>query len=156
MSLRDHASNIMDNLIASGIYSAAILAVIKLWPRIVTKFAALRVVAAAVPALLISRLRATLRRSHNTNITIPTGSLTITTAPEPMPPGTASAIFTAMQPLPQQRPLSPFGFGPGMTGPSRFMNNSMMMQIEAAQRHHDIAARYSTAATMPRNIFTLN
>ena len=62
MSFREHASNIMDNLIASGIYSAAILAVLKLWPWIVTKFTALRIAAAVVPALLIGRLRAALLR----------------------------------------------------------------------------------------------
>src|SRR5471032_978005 len=34
MSFRDHVSNIMDNLIASGIWSAAIVLAVKFWPRI--------------------------------------------------------------------------------------------------------------------------
>jgi hypothetical protein len=79
MSFRDHVSNIMDNLIASGIYSAAILVVIKFW-RIVIMFTAL-----------------------------------------------------ANQPPIERRPI-----------PSTFVNNSLWMQWEAAQRQQDLAALFAT------------
>jgi hypothetical protein len=162
MNLRDHASNIMDNLIASGIYSAAILVAVRFWPRIVTKFTALRVAAALVPTLLIVRLRALaalLRRrarvgqltgiSHATSQSY--GSL-IDATPEPMPPGTASAIVMAMQPPINRSPMLP-----------AFLNNSMMMQSEAEhyretgalmamqahERELERAARFAMRSTMP-------
>ena len=125
MSFREHASNIMDNLIASGIYSAAILAVLKLWPRIVTKFTALRIAAAVVPALLIGRLRTALLRRR------------ASTTPEPLPPGTSSAIVMAMQPPINRSPMVP-----------AFVNNSMVMHWEAAQQQQ--AALAAHFPTMPR------
>ncbi len=146
MSFRDHASNIMDNLIASGIYSAAILAALKFWPRIVTKFTALRVGAAVVPALLIGRLRAVLLRRRAkvgqlTGISQGTsqsyGLLTNAT-PEPLPPGTASAIVMANQPPIQRVP---------MPMPA-YVNNSMMMHWEAARQQE--AALAAHLSTMPR------
>jgi hypothetical protein len=91
----------------------------------------------------------------NTTITPGKGSLVISAAPEPMPPGTASAIVTAMQP-PPQRPLHPFGFGPDRLSPPNFVNNSNWMQWEAAQRHHDVASRAAMQSTMPRFVNTLN
>jgi hypothetical protein len=61
----------------------------------------------------------------------------------------------AMQP-PPPRPLHPFGFGPDRFSPPNFMNNSHWMQWEAAQRHHDVAARAAMQSPMPRFVNTLN
>ena len=110
MSFRDHASNIMDNLIASVISYAVFLAVLKLWPRVVTKLTALR------PTLLRRRASAT---------------------PEPLPPGTSSAIVTAMQPPINRSPMMP-----------TFVNSSMVMHWQAAQQQQ--AALAAHFPTMPR------
>jgi hypothetical protein len=61
--------------------------------------------------------------------------LLVFAGPEPLPPGTASAVVMAMQPLPP----SP-----------HFVNNSHAMQWEAYQRHHGIAAHFTMQSTMPR------
>jgi hypothetical protein len=122
MSFRDHASSIMDNLIATGIWTAAILTV-KFWPRIV-----------ALPSLLVRRFRA---RSGGGIIVTPltgsiivkplTGSIVIDVISNPpLPPGTPSATVMATQP-PIERP----------TMPSTFVNNSHVMQWHAAQHHRE-------------------
>jgi hypothetical protein len=64
--------------------------------------------------------------------TIGAAALTASVSP-PLPPGTASAIAMAMQPPPQRSQLE------------QFVNNSHWMQWEAAQRQHDIAARFGTS-----------
>jgi hypothetical protein len=144
VSLRDHASNILDNLIASGIYSAAILIVIKFWPRILVIFAVLRVAVdtvLALPKLLLHRLRAR-PLSHDTLIIPPAGSLAFNEPAEPMPPGTASALAMAMQPpvvsshMPSPMPA--------------FVNNSNWMQWEHVQREQEIGARIAMQSTMPK------
>jgi hypothetical protein len=162
MSFRDHASNIMGNLIASGIYSAAILIAIKFWPRIVTKFAELRAAAAVVPALLIGRLRAALFRRRArvgqlTGISMGTSQsygAMIDATPEPLPPGTASAIVMAMQPLPQPASISPgslvLTMDPNVRLQPAFVNNSIMMQWDAAARQQHNAAVFAMQSTMPR------
>jgi len=145
MSFRDHASNIMDNLIASGIWSAAIVLAVKFWPRIVATFTALRVAISSLPAALLRRLRALLRRRARvgqlTGISQGTsqsyGALTNAT-PEPMPPGTASAIAMAMQD-PPQRP--------------QFLNNSHdsnWQQAFAHQQQLEAAARFAMQASVRR------
>jgi hypothetical protein len=106
MNLRDHVANVFDNLVAAAIWSSVIL---RAWPW---------------AAKHVRRFR---RRSRNTTIAPGTELLVIKAAPEPMPPGTASAIVIAMQP-PPQRPLHPFGFGPDRFSPPNFVNNSNWMQ----------------------------
>lgn len=171
VSLRDHVSNILDNLIASVIYSAAILAAVRFWPRAggtlrASRNAVVRAGAAifALPALLLRRLRAWLRPkptiawisgrgvsvttgraaitalpSRNTLIVPPTGSLTIITAPEPMPPGTASAIAMAMQPPVTRAPMQ-----------MPYVNTSHSVQAQYVQAELDQAARFAMVATMPK------
>jgi hypothetical protein len=152
MSFRDHASNIMDNLIATAIWTACVLAV-KFWPRIVATLTALRIAVSSRSAALLRRLRALLptrakigqlmgrsgvvsqsygamhgatpNPPQNTLIVPGTGSLAMTKAPEPMPPGTASAIVMAMQPPVQRAPM-----------PSMFLNNSDWTQWQAARAAH--------------------
>jgi hypothetical protein len=110
MSFREHASNVMDNLIASGIWSAAIVLAVKFWPWIVATFSALRVALSSLPATLLRRLRALLP----------------TRPPVLIVPGTASlAIATAVPPGPQGPPMQP-----------QFVNNSQWMQWQAARAAH--------------------
>lgn len=62
------------------------------------------------------------------------GSLSASLSTPELPPGTASAIAMAMQPPPPRAPLP------------QFINNSNWMQWEAAQRQHDVAARFAMAS----------
>jgi len=78
---------------------------------------------------------------HDTKIAPPTGKLEIDAPTEPLTIGIPSAIVVANQP-PTQSTLSPFGLGLAMTGPSRFVNNSMAMQWEAARSQHNTATRF--------------
>jgi hypothetical protein len=140
MSFQDHASNILDNLIAAAIWSWAILKGLP-W----------------VARLLRSR-RSTgkvhmVSLTESITITPKTGALVINAPAEPMPPGTASAIGMAAQALPQptiSKASLTLGMNPNIFAPSRLVNNSMMMQFEAAQRHHDIAAHSAMQSTMPK------
>ena len=79
-------------------------------------------------------------RLHDLNLSISVPSTATLHAKviraEPLPPGTASAIAMAMQPAPQRSPLS------------QFVNNSHLMQWEAFQRQHDIAARVAMDSQM--------
>jgi hypothetical protein len=146
MSLRDHVSNIMDSLIASGL----ILLAVNFWPRIVFLFTLVkqwcwRWVGTAVSYIL---LRAPPPR-RNTTITPDPSKLMINAPPEPFPVGTPSAIATAMQMTPQ-RPLSPFGFGPNQFASPTFVNNSQWTQWHAANQQHELAARLAMQSKMPR------
>jgi hypothetical protein len=137
MSLRDHASNILDNLIASGIWSAVIVLAVKFLPRIVASFAALRVVISSLAAVLRSRLRAT--RAKIGQWTRVSQNTLIVPDPGMLPPGTASALAMAMQDLPH-RP--------------RILNNSHnanWQQVFAYQQQQlDAAARFALQTPMPR------
>jgi hypothetical protein len=138
MSLQDHASNILDNLIAAAIWSWVILKGLPWLAR-----------------LLRSRHSAgnihTVSLTESITITPKTGALIINAPAEPMPPGTASAIAMAAQALPQptiSKGSVTLGMSPNMFAPSRLVNNSMMMQLEAAQRHHDIASRSAALSAL--------
>jgi hypothetical protein len=79
---------------------------------------------------------------HDTTITPPTGKLEIDAPTEPLPICIPSAIVMANQPPRRRTPSRLSALGPGMTGPSRFMNNSMAMQWEAARSQHNTATRF--------------
>src|SRR5271170_509225 len=139
MSFRDHANNIMDNLIASGIWSAAIVLAVKFWPRIVAAFTSLRVAISSLPAALLRRLRALLPTRvsqsygaihdatpslQSTLMTPSPGSLVLSsqTPPPGWPVGNASATVMAMQPPINRSPFMP-----------TFVNNSQWAQFDAYQ-----------------------
>jgi hypothetical protein len=141
MSFRDHVISVLEGLLSNiinGIFVAPIFFKLQVQPWVskalrASRNAVIRGLAAvfALPSFLIDRLRA-VPPSRNTLIVPPTGSLVINTGPEPMPPGTASSIAMAMQPQ----------FKGSLT-PLTFVNNSHWMQLEAAQRQHESAARFA-------------
>jgi hypothetical protein len=69
------------------------------------------------------------------------GYAELTVLPEPLPPGTASALAMAMQPPPQR---------PHFNQVPYFVNNSNWAQIEAVQRQQEQAGYFAMTATMPR------
>jgi hypothetical protein len=87
---------------------------------------------------------------HDTKITPPAGSLVLTTAPQPLPVGTPSAIVMAMQPPVDRRPdVSPgwhaLGMHPDRFAPPTFVTNTNSlhwMQWEAARQQRNASTRF--------------
>jgi hypothetical protein len=141
MNLRDHLSNIMDNLCASAIWALLVAAFVtwraKIWRAVVALSAVRR-----LSRWRLAKFRRVPPLSLDTTITPPTGEIVINRAlfSEPLPPGTSSAVVMAMQPPPQR---------PQMQVP-HMVNNSHWMQWEAARRQDEIAAIVAMHSTMPK------
>ena len=138
MSLRDHVSNILDNLIASVIYSGALLAAVRFRPWAGSTLRASRNAVVRAVATVFA-LPGLLRRLA--------GSLSANAAPEPLPPGTSSAIAMAMQPPPER---------PRFNQTPHFVNNSNWAQWEAAEHQNNLAAHFAMRTTMRGTLNALN
>jgi len=142
--LRDLLFGVLTSYIASCLFAMNTSLLAWLSPRVATALEWLRshlrsrrrVLQLSGTIVSNSTAYGSLTTSSDTRIEVPSGKIMLTTAPEPLPAGTAGAIAMAMQPppLPPRSPLP------------QFINNSHWIHWEAAQREQHQGALSAIAS----------
>jgi hypothetical protein len=135
MSFGDHVINVLEGILGNAVNHFIVVPLVGAFVAVARKLRAIRRRSRRRNTVITTGKVHTVSLNESITITTRTGALVINTPADPMPPGTASAIATAMQALPE-RP--------------HFVDNGQWTQWSAYQQQHDQTAWIVLQSSMPK------